>query len=74
MLAINYQDEGILKEFTGLKLVEIQEKCKNLNFGCQFFEYENYSFVAISANNSISIFITDKANKYVPLNISPSAN
>ncbi|MBO4438725.1 MAG: hypothetical protein J5798_05185 [Spirochaetaceae bacterium] len=74
MCEINYQDEGIVKEFEGLKLVEIQEKCKNLNLGYQLFEYGDYSFVAISTNDSISFFITGEGTKYVPLKISPVRN
>lgn len=63
----HYQDEGILKEFSELSHILIQEKCKNLNYGCKFFEYYGISVVAIETNNSISLFIADKDNKYVPL-------
>ena len=65
-----YQDNGILKEFKGLSAVAIQEKCKNLEFSCQFLESDKDSFVVINAVNSISIFVADKENKYIPLKLS----
>ncbi len=65
-----YQDSGILEEFRGLSGVEIQEKCKNLQFSCQFLELNNDSVVVINANNFISVFIADKDNKYIPLKLS----
>ncbi len=70
MESFQYQDKGILKEFKELSAVSIQEKCKNLKFTYQFLEYGNDSFVVINANNSISIFIADKDNKYCPLKLS----
>lgn len=71
----HYQDEGIIREFQGLKFVELQEKCKNLGLRYDFFENGNgkeiFSFVAIAANNSISIFITNERNEYIPLRTTP---
>ena len=70
METYHYQDSGVLKEFEGLSAVEIQVKCKNLKFICQFFESDTDSFVVINACNSISLFIANKENKYVPLKLS----
>ncbi len=70
MEVYQYQNNGILKEFKGLSAVAIQEKCKNLEFSCQFLESDKDSFVVINAVNSISIFVADKENKYIPLKLS----
>ena len=70
MEVYQYQANGILKEFKGLSAVAIQEKCKNLEFSCQFLESDKDSFVVINAVNSISIFVADKENKYIPLKLS----
>lgn len=70
MEVYQYQDKGILKEFKGLTAVAIQEKCINLKFSCQFLESDKDSFVVINAVNSISIFVADKENKYIPLKLS----
>ena len=70
MEVYQYQDNGILKEFKGLSAVAIQEKCKNLEFSCQFLESDKDSFIVINAVNSISIFVADKENKYIPLKLS----
>ena len=70
MEVCQYQNNGILKEFKGLTAVAIQEKCKNLEFSCQFLESDKDSFVVINAVNSISIFVADKENKYIPLKLS----
>ena len=64
MEVYQYQNNGILKEFKGLSAVAIQEKCKNLEFSCQFLESDKDSFVVINAVNSISIFVADKENDY----------
>ena len=53
MEVYQYQNNGILKEFKGLSAVAIQEKCKNLEFSCQFLESDKDSFVVINAVNSI---------------------
>lgn len=70
MEVYQYQANGILKEFKGLSAVAIQEKCKNLEFSCQFLESDIDSFVVINAVNSISIFVANKENKYIPLKLS----
>lgn len=70
MEVYQYQNNGILKEFKGLSAVAIQEKCKNLEFSCQFLESDKDSFVVINAVNSISIFVANKENKYIPLKLS----
>ena len=70
MEVYQYQNNGILKEFKGLSAVAIQEKCKNLEFSCQFLESDKDSFIVINAVNSISIFVADKENKYIPLKLS----
>ena len=70
MEVYQYQNNGILKEFKGLSAVAIQERCKNLEFSCQFLESDKDSFVVINAVNSISIFVADKENKYIPLKLS----
>ena len=70
MEVYQYQANGFLKEFKGLSAVAIQEKCKNLEFSCQFLESDIDSFVVINAVNSISIFVADKENKYIPLKLS----
>lgn len=67
---LHYQDSGILEEFKGLSAVAIQEKCKNLSFTYQFLELDTDSFVVINTCYSISIFMADKNNKYIPLKIS----
>ena len=68
-LNLYYQDEGITKEFSGLDSVQIQTKCRNLKFGYQFLEYNGNSFIAITTSDSVSIFIADENNKYIPLEI-----